>query len=128
MTLQKTWDQHRNNDPSYGMKVRKEFTEDDYTKINLYISRLTPEQRVPLLRNIVFFLMGVQFGMRGRKEHRQLRISDISFHRYPLTAGAGLAGQECVENSGGMLSKHHQLTMGECICVLFVSMCCNTLI
>ena len=97
----------------FGLKAQKEFAEDDHAMILVFIESLTPEQRVPLLRHIVFFTMECQFGLRGREEHRDMMINDISFNVHPMTAGAGLAGKPHVQIGGGMLSKSHQMTVGK---------------
>ena len=103
------FNEYLKRDTTCGVKQRKEFTDDDYAKICLFVSELSADQRVDWLRNIVQFTLGTQFGFRGRQEHRDLKCSDISFGLYPLTAEKDLAGKQFVQIGGQMLHKANKL-------------------
>lgn len=109
--VDKAWEVYLSRDGDFGKKTRKEFTADDHAKMCLFIKKLTKEQRMEWIQNIVQFCLGTQFGLRGNKEHRDLRLKEIVFGVYPLNAGAGLAGKPYVEITGTLVSKTNKVTM-----------------
>lgn len=113
--MNQTWQRHQEQDCSFGVTKKEEFTEQDYEAIVKFISGLSANGRRKLRREIVNFSLGVHFGLRGRQEHRDLKLSEISFGRYSSTALAGLAGLPYVQigGKGPMLSKSNRLTFGE---------------
>ena len=110
--VDQVFNEYLKRDDTYGVKKRKEFTDDDHAKITLFIAGLaSANERLPWLRHIANFCLGTQFGFRGRSEHRDLKIKDISFGVYPLTATKELQGKPYVQIGGKMLSKANKLSL-----------------
>lgn len=109
--VDQAWKQHLETDAHFGVRGRKEFTQEDYLAIVQFITGLDPDRRREFLLNIVFFCTGIQFGLRGRDEHRGLVLDDIVFGVYPWTSAPALANKEYVMIKGQLLAKANQVTM-----------------
>ena len=99
-------------DNEFGKKHRKEFAQEDCDKIASFVRGLGPDGRIEHSLHILQFSLGTQFGLRGRNEHRDMRFDDFRFGHCSLSAGNNLAGRECVEINGAVLSKTNKLAIG----------------
>ena len=77
--LDQVWKSLCENYDEFGRRKKEAFTDDDYKKVVTFISSLSTELRSQWILEITHFALGVQLGLCGQQEHRDLRWSDIVF-------------------------------------------------
>ena len=115
--IDQIWKSFCENDGEFGRRKKEAFLFVDYEKIVAFISNLSAEHHSQWILEITHFALGVQLGLRGRQEHRDLQWSEIVFDRYPDMSHSDLAGKEYVMIRGELLSKTNQVTFSKFVSV-----------
>ena len=115
----KKWEIAVNNDTTFGTKPNTGvLTDEDINKIRAYIHSVEDIAWEPRIKNcklvqqIVYWLLGVSFCLRGRDEHHSLLWSQVNFGKYGSNGPPGMEGVPYC-NLVNLTDKTHKIDIGE---------------